>query len=381
SFHVFLPHHQMPIDDDIVINSSQEYMRKHGSSESEIIVFTNLLKKMLTENPHIDWSSWKHIPQEWQKEIGSIPKPTDEEIPSILSRIAVIRLNGGLGTTMGCTGPKSFIEVKNGLTFLEIALRQHEEFNRKWKAEVPILLMNSFFTHEATKEVVGSRADCFVQSKCPRLDAETLMPIEEEDESWNPPGHGNIYVALHESGMLGSLLEKGRDIIFVSNIDNTGAELSLEIAGLMGREGLEYVMECTVKTEADIKGGTLIEIGGKAMHLEIPQVPPQHLDEFCSTRTFSIFNTNNIWVSLSAFKDRPYEISSEIIVNRKKTTSGRSVIQLETSIGGSIKNFAKAFCVHVPRSRFIPVKGIPDLDRVKSDQYSLDEAYCLRLNQ
>lgn len=63
-------------------------------------------------------------------------------------------------------------------------------------------------------------------------------------------------------------------------------ELSLEIAGLMGREGLEYVMECTVRTETDKKGGTLIEIGGQAMHLEIPQVPPEHIDDFCSTRIF-----------------------------------------------------------------------------------------------
>ncbi|GMT04016.1 hypothetical protein PENTCL1PPCAC_26190 [Pristionchus entomophagus] len=369
------------IDKDNVVKASQEYMQKHGSSQSEITVFTTLLNKMLRENPFIDWSSWKHIPTEWQKDLAEVSSPTKEEIPSILSRTAVIRLNGGLGTTMGCTGPKSFIEVKNGLTFLEIALKQHEEFNRKWGAQVPILLMNSFFTHDATKEVVGSRADCFVQSKCPRLDATTLMPIEEGEESWNPPGHGNIYVALKESGMMDSLLAKGRDIIFVSNIDNTGAELSLEIAGLMGREGLEYVMECTVKTEADIKGGTLICINGQAMHLEIPQVPPEHLDEFCSTRTFKIFNTNNIWVSLDAFKDRPYEITSEIIVNKKTTSSGQAVVQLETSIGGSIKNFKKAFCVHVPRSRFIPVKGIPDLERVRSDQYTLDDAYCLRFNQ
>ncbi|GMR32725.1 hypothetical protein PMAYCL1PPCAC_02920, partial [Pristionchus mayeri] len=369
------------IDNDTVVKASQEYMINHGSSQSEITVFANLLNKMLRENPHIDWNSWKHIPAEWQKDIGDLPTPSKDEIPSILSRIAVIRLNGGLGTTMGCTGPKSFVEVKNGLTFLETALRQHEEFNRRWDAQVPILLMNSFFTHEATKNVVGSRADCFVQSKCPRLDATTLLPIEEGDESWNPPGHGNIYVALKESGMMDSLLAKGRDIVFVSNIDNTGAELSIEIAGLMGREGLEYVMECTVKTESDKKGGTLIEIGGQAMHLEIPQVPPEHLKDFESTEIFKIFNTNNIWVNLNSCKHRPYEITSEIIVNKKKTSSGRAVIQLETSIGGSIKNFAKAFCVHVPRSRFIPVKAMVDLERVRSDQYTLDEAYCLRLNQ
>ena len=37
-----------------------------------------------------------------------------------------IVLNGGLGTTMGLTGPKSLIEAKNGKTFLEIILKQAE---------------------------------------------------------------------------------------------------------------------------------------------------------------------------------------------------------------------------------------------------------------
>ncbi|KIH45631.1 UTP--glucose-1-phosphate uridylyltransferase [Ancylostoma duodenale] len=131
--------------------------------------------------------------------------------------------------------------------------------------------------------------------------------------------------------------------MFVSNIDNTGATLDLKIAQFACDEAVDYIMECTEKTQNDIKGGTLIDIAGQLMHLEIPQVPPEHLDEFCSTRTFKIFNTNNIWVNLRAVKDRFDTISSEIIVN-KKTLNGRGVIQLETSIGGCIRNFPRAYC-------------------------------------
>ncbi|VDM52642.1 unnamed protein product [Angiostrongylus costaricensis] len=108
-----------------------------------------------------------------------------------------------------------------------------------------------------------------------------------------------------------------RDIMFVSNIDNSGATLDLKIAQFACDEAVEYIMECTAKTENDIKGGTLIDIAGQLMHLEIPQVPPERLDEFCSTRTFKIFNTNNIWVNLKAVRERLEAISSEIIVNKK----------------------------------------------------------------
>jgi hypothetical protein len=33
---------------------------------------------------------------------------------------------GGLGTTMGCVGPKSAIEVRGGMTFLDLTVRQIE---------------------------------------------------------------------------------------------------------------------------------------------------------------------------------------------------------------------------------------------------------------
>jgi UDP-N-acetylglucosamine pyrophosphorylase len=38
----------------------------------------------------------------------------------------VLKLNGGLGTTMGCIGPKSVIEVREGMTFLDLSVRQIE---------------------------------------------------------------------------------------------------------------------------------------------------------------------------------------------------------------------------------------------------------------
>ena len=40
--------------------------------------------------------------------------------------MAVLKLNGGLGTTMGCVGPKSAIEVRDGMTFLDLSVRQIE---------------------------------------------------------------------------------------------------------------------------------------------------------------------------------------------------------------------------------------------------------------
>uniref|UniRef100_A0A7I4YRQ7 UTP--glucose-1-phosphate uridylyltransferase n=1 Tax=Haemonchus contortus TaxID=6289 RepID=A0A7I4YRQ7_HAECO len=356
---------------------------KHKVTNTDAEVFRRLYKQLLEETPHIDWNSWKFISDNVQRSYDDLPNfvPTRTDI---LDRLVVVKLNGGLGTTMGCAGPKSFIKVKKGLSFLDIARQQHEAFNHLHKSSVPLYLMNSFYTDQLTAQELGSDSDVktFCQSRCPRIYANTLLPVEQDgsDQEWYPPGHGNIFQSLEMTGVLDELLRQGRDIMFVSNIDNTGATLDLKIAQFACDEAAEYIMECTAKTENDIKGGTLIDIGGQLMHLEIPQVPPEHLDEFCSTRTFKIFNTNNIWVNLRAVKQRLDTISSEIIVN-KKILNGRPVIQLETSIGGCIRNFPRAYCVHVDRCRFLPVKKVDDLLAISSNLYTLNDARALQLSR
>ena len=42
----------------------------------------------------------------------------------------VVKLNGGLGTSMGCTGPKSLISVRSGLNFLDLTVQQIEHLNK-----------------------------------------------------------------------------------------------------------------------------------------------------------------------------------------------------------------------------------------------------------
>ena len=49
-----------------------------------------------------------------------------ERIKRDLGKLIVVKLNGGLGTSMGCKGPKSTITVRDDLTFLDLIIRQLE---------------------------------------------------------------------------------------------------------------------------------------------------------------------------------------------------------------------------------------------------------------
>jgi len=138
-------------------------------------------------------------------------------------------------------------------------------------------------------------------------------------------------------------------------------------------------MEVTNKTRADIKGGTLVNYEGSMRLLELAQVPAEHVEDFKSVSKFKIFNTNNLWVSLSAIKRviQQKELNLEIIVNPKTMDSGDKVIQLETAVGAAIKHFQNAHGINVPRSRFLPVKGTSDLFLVQSDLYSLSHGQLI----
>jgi len=345
--------------------------------------FQGLFEQYLAERAlKIDWSKISPPPEGMIVPHAELSERTSDFDSAAVAKLAVLKLNGGLGTSMGCTGPKSAITVRDGLTFLDMAVSQVEYLNERCKADVPLVLMNSFNTHADTDLILRKyegrpiTIQRFNQSQMPRIFKDVLQPVPKDDKEkteWFPPGHGDLYRSLYNSGLLDQLISEGKEYLFVSNIDNLGASVDPAILQhFHDNVNCEYIMEVTDKTRADVKGGTLIEYEGRMRLLEIAQVPKQHVDEFKSITKFRIFNTNNLWVKLSAIK-RLMESSSmhmEIIEN-KKSMGGVSVIQLEQAVGAAIKNFTGAIGVNVPRSRFLPVKLSQDLMLVMSDLFRM----------
>lgn len=352
--------------------------------------FQQLFHRFLQEKgPSLDWDCLQRppagsvIPYESVRERQLPPDVSD-----LLNQLVVVKLNGGLGTSMGCKGPKSLISVRSDNTFLDLTLQQIEHLNITYNSDVPLVLMNSFNTDEDTQKILQKYGHCkvkiytFNQSRFPRINKETLLPIatsvtDDGSDAWYPPGHGDLYDSLMASGLMSKLLAQGKELMFVSNIDNLGATVDLHIlqhllAPPCG-ERCEFVMEVTNKTRADVKGGTLIQYDGKLRLLEIAQVPKQHVDDFKSVSKFKIFNTNNLWMSLSAIKRllESGSVDMEVIVNNKTLEGGLNIIQMETAVGAAMKSFDNALGINVPRSRFLPVKTSSDLLLVMSNLYSM----------
>ncbi|MCB1307261.1 MAG: UTP--glucose-1-phosphate uridylyltransferase [Leptospiraceae bacterium] len=318
-----------------------------------------------------------------------------------VQKLVVIKLNGGLGTTMGLTAPKSIIRVKAQYNFLQIIRHQIEKLRQRAGAPIPVLFMNSFNTREATladagiadinRNAPGNLPADFLQNMVPRLDRNTLLPIAGDaykENDWCPPGHGDIYLSLYTTGILDRLLEEGYRVAFISNGDNLGALADPHALSFFLESKLDFASEVTPKTLADLKGGVLYhsldpeDSAGRIELLETAQVPEEHIPDFQDTARFKYFNINNLWVNLEALRDRMRSggLDLSLIVNPKQV-NGRDVLQLETAMGAAIGHFQNTRVFIVPRTRFAPVKNCADLLVRRSDAYTLDEdTFALQMN-
>ncbi|CAM9339998.1 unnamed protein product, partial [Ectocarpus sp. 8 AP-2014] len=69
-----------------------------------------------------------------------------------LPETVVLKLNGGLGTSMGLDKAKSLLPVKGDDSFLDLTAKQVIEMRKTFKSNVRFMLMNSFSTSEDTLE-------------------------------------------------------------------------------------------------------------------------------------------------------------------------------------------------------------------------------------
>lgn len=309
-----------------------------------------------------------------------------------VSATVAIRLNGGLGTSMGLSRAKSLIEVKNGLSFLDIIAIQAV------RSGTPLLLMNSFATRYDSLAIIRRYPELnqfdipadFVQHKVPKISSEDLQPVRyprAPQMEWCPPGHGDIYTALVTSGVLDALLTDGYRYAFITNADNLGACMDETILGYLVTQNCPFLMEVADRTEADSKGGHLARRpDGQLILRESAQCPVDDMASFQDISRHKYFNTNNLWLDLRVLQeimaDRGNILGLPMICNVKpvdpRDPNSTRVYQLETAMGSAIAVIDGAQAIRVPRTRFAPVKTTNDLLLVRSDAYTLTDSYQLQ---
>jgi UTP--glucose-1-phosphate uridylyltransferase len=318
---------------------------------------------------------------------------SEEDAAAALERTVIIKLNGGLGTSMGMEKAKSLLPVRNGKSFLDIIVDQVGAARAAYGIQLPLLFMNSFRTHEDTLAALAPYDDLavagldlgFLQNQEPKLRAEGLTPVTwpaDPSLEWCPPGHGDLYTALITSGMLDRLVSLGYRYVSVSNSDNLGAAPDATIAGWFATTGAPYAAEICRRTAADRKGGHLaIRKSDRRLILrDTAQTPKDEMHYFTDEFRHPFFHTNNLWFDLEALartlRERKSVLGLPLIKNEKTVdpadSSSPKVIQIETAMGAAIEVFEGATAIGVGRERFLPVKTTSDLLVLRSDAYELE---------
>ena len=318
---------------------------------------------------------------------------SEEDAAAAVEKTVIIKLNGGLGTSMGMDKAKSLLPVREGKSFLDVIVDQVRHARVAYGIQLPLLFMNSFRTHEDTLAALARYGDLavagldlgFLQNQEPKLRADDLTPISwpaDPSLEWCPPGHGDLYTALTASGMLDRLLSLGYRYASVSNSDNLGAGPSATIAGWFATTGAPYAAEICRRTAADRKGGHLaIRKSDRRLILrDTGQTPKEEMHYFTDEFRHPFFHTNNLWFDLEALartlRERKSVLGLPLIKNEKTVDpadpASPRVIQIETAMGAAIEVFEGATAIGVGRDRFLPVKTTSDLLVLRSDAYDLE---------
>lgn len=377
---------------DAGLAQAQEKMQRAGVDPVAIEVFSHYYRQL-------EEGATGLIPESSIEPLLDVPQLADVEISdadaaAALDKTVVIKLNGGLGTSMGMDRAKSLLPVRDGKTFLDLIVQQVRSAREATGARLPLLFMNSFRTQSDTLAALEPYPDLpveglpldFLQSKEPKLLASDLTPAEwpaDPELEWCPPGHGDLYPSLLASGVLDALLEHGFRYASVSNSDNLGAGPNGTIAGWFAASGAPYAAEVCTRTANDRKGGHLAirRSDGQLILRDTAQTPAEDMHHFTDEHTHPYFHTNNLWFDLQVLADvlreRNGVLGLPLIKNVKTVdpsdSSSPEVIQIETAMGTAVEVFPGATAIAVGRERFLPVKTTNELLLLRSDVYDLGE--------
>src|ERR1041385_2747004 len=199
-------------------------MRSAGIAAPTITAFLNAVHKVMAGETGL-------LPGAALEPGPSLPELTKIADPAggadgLLQQLAVIKLNGGLGTGMGLDRAKSLLIVKGQDSFLDFIAKQISHL-RGPRREPLFYLMDSFSTQKDTldylKKYPGLGDETgqldFLQNMVPKIDPQTYEPVSwpaQPDLEWCPPGHGDIYPSLLGGGLLERMSRQGIRFFFVS---------------------------------------------------------------------------------------------------------------------------------------------------------------------
>ncbi|CAI9769667.1 unnamed protein product [Fraxinus pennsylvanica] len=280
------------------------------------------------------------------------PAPEDIlETKQILDKLVVLKFNGSLGTKMGFHGPKSVVEVCDGLTCLDLILNQIESLNSKFGCVIPLLLVNAPNTHDGVLKVLERHSDknihSLVQSQHHQGNVHDLPPVSagklDDHDGMDSINLAEVFSSLMNDGKIDVLLSQGKEYILVLNSDNVAHIVDPKILNHLIQNNIEYCVEVMPKSSESEESNL------SSIKEEFENLMPKKNLKF----------THTMWMNMNFI---------ETLVQRRAAKESLTISKL----------FDQSFAINVPKSRYLPVEATSDLLLLQSDLYTFTDGILTR---
>ena len=202
-------------------------------------------------------------------------------------QVGVVLVAGGQGTRLGFDHPKGMFSVGpvSGASLFQILIEGVVAVARTYGKSVPLYLMTSHATHEATIAFLDEHdrfglpqedLHVFQQGTMPAVDAETgkLLLAEKGRLFVSPDGHGGMLAAFNRSGAMADVEARGIRQLFYLQIDNPLTCVCDEaLIGYHVKSGSQLSTQVVAKQHPTDRVGNVVSIDGQVRIIEYSDLP------------------------------------------------------------------------------------------------------------
>lgn len=299
-------------------------------------------------------------------------------------RIAVFLVAGGQGTRLGFDGPKGCFPVSplRAKSLFRLFAESIRALQLRYGQNLPWYIMTScdnnaetiaFFEQERYFGLGKEEVRFIIQKEVPSLDLQGRLIVSPEQRIFkNPNGHGGSLHALHDSGALAEMAQRGIEEIFYFQVDNPLAKIADPLfIGAHVENRAQMSTKVVRKTDPAERVGIIGRVNGKLGCIEYSELSPEQAREqtpdgklrFSSANT-AIHMINRGFVEQLTTRDDfrlPYHLAVKAIETLDlqsgmvRTIEG---IKFEMFIFDALGFAQRSITLEVPREEeFAPVKN------------------------
>ncbi len=316
------------------------------------------------------------------------------------SEVAVLIVAGGQGTRLGFDGPKGLFRISSieQKSLFQLFAESIKALRKRYGALIPLLIMTNqenqqetrkFFIDHDFFELDRQEVYFFNQGMLPTLTPEGQLILKEDRQLLvNPDGHGGSLKALHSTGLLQLLMDKGFTELFYCQVDNPLVKMADPVfIGYHRMEGAEISTKVVRRQDPDEKVGIYGMINGQPTIVEYSDFRPEDYRALDAKGAILHWAGNTaIHVISLSFIHRlnqhgfalPYHRAVKEVEGRGREDRRAKITgwKFETFVFDAIPLARKTCCMEVIRKEeFAPVKNREGKDSPETAQAAMNHLH------